>query len=430
MVGAPADDPQQLAASTEELLTLGADSRAHLIDGGLNRYGCRPTPRAAIPFGSCTASCPNSQVYGAAVARHAALQQAAMRGALHEELQRSYRHVVRGLTQNLNLGRVDGVQIALTPSGTDAEFLVLLLVLGDRSRPLCNIVVGPKEVGSGTEGAAAGHHFDSCTPHGPQARVGSPVCAPIADRVEVRTVSLRDDAGVVRDPAELDSEVETVVARATARGQRVLLHVVAHSKTGVHAPSLATVRRLRRKYHGNVVVVVDAAQGRFSRRGLVESLRERSLVLFTASKFYGGPPFAGAVLVPECFNPMALGAPPIPEEYSSYFSVWELPQQWSAFASRLTHTHNLGLLLRWTAGHEAVRAYYAVPGAARFAILRRFEDLVPRELAKSPWLELDSVEPVHFPEGAERLLESKTTVFPFRVRFHRTTAGRIFASAT
>ena len=64
MVGAPADDPQQLAASTEELLTLGADSRAHLIDGGLNRYGCRPTPRAAIPFGSCTASCPNSQVYG------------------------------------------------------------------------------------------------------------------------------------------------------------------------------------------------------------------------------------------------------------------------------------------------------------------------------------------------------------------------------
>lgn len=304
------------------------------------------------------------------------------------ERARCYRRVVRGLKHHLSLDEVGGVEIAMTPSGTDAEYLVLLLALGDGLRPLCNIVVGPREVGTGTEGAAGGYLFDSVSPQ----------------------------RGTVREPDQLDREAEDLADKAIGRGDRVLLHVVAHSKTGIHAPSLKAVRRLRARYGQRIVVAVDAAQGRVSRRGLVGALREEPLVLFTGSKFYGGAPFSGSVLVPRGWDPARRGLPPMASEFSCHFSRWEMLERWAAWAAHPKYRFNLGLLLRWVAGHEAARLYYEVPGRARFAVLRCFEDLIPRELAQSRWVELDSVEPVHFPAGEERLLESKTTVFPFRVR--------------
>ena len=423
------DDPCLVDESTEQILVAGADSRALLTVAGLTRYGTRPSPRSAIPLGSCTASSPIELVYGAATRGHAALREAANRGTLEQAIHQSYRHVARGLFDHLNLGEVGDVEIAMAPSGTDAEYLVLLLALGDASRPLCNVVVGPKEVGTGTEGAAGGRHFDSASPHGRGGQVGSPVCARIAELVRVQTISLRDEHGCVREPDELDQEAEDLVAGAIGRGQRVLLHIVAHSKTGIHAPSLAAVRRLRGRHGRRIIVVVDAAQGRVSRRGLVAALQEGFLVLFTGSKFYGGPPFAGSVLVPRAWDPSLRGLPPMPEEFSSYFSRWEMPESWAAWTMHLKHRFNLGLLLRWVAGDEAARAYYEVPGKDRFAVLRCFEDLVPRELAGSRWVDLDSVEPVHFPGGAERLLESKTTVFPFRVRTASYDASPYFRNA-
>ena len=72
----------------------------------------------------------------------------------------------------------------------------------------------------------------------------------------------------VEQEHDLDAEVEALVDDHIGRGRQVLLHVVAHSKTGLHAPSLEAVNRLRARYGDRVLVVVDAAQGRFSRRGL------------------------------------------------------------------------------------------------------------------------------------------------------------------
>jgi hypothetical protein len=259
--------------------------------------------------------------------------------------------------------------------------------------------------------------------------VGSPVCARVAELVTVRTINLRDNNGAVREPDELDREAEDLVAEAVGRGNQVLLHVVAHSKTGIHAPSLAAVRRLCTRHGRRIVVAIDAAQGRVSRRGLVGALREGFLVLFTGSKFYGGPPFSGSVLVPCAWDPTYRRLPPMPDEFSSYFSRWDLPESWAKWSIRLKHRFNLGLLLRWVASYEAARLYYDVPDLTRFRILRCFEDLVPHELARSQRVELDSVEPVHFPAGAERLLESKTTVFPFRLRSTLADPTRYFRNA-
>ncbi len=408
------DAPWQL--TTEELLLRGSDSRAQVTDVTMNRYGCRPYPRAALPFGSCTSSSPLPVVYEAAVEQHQRLRVAARRGDLDGEVRRGYARIVRGIRHHLDLDRLDGVEVALTPSGTDAEYLALLLALGERTRPLRNIVVGPREVGSGTEWAAGGLHFDVLAPHGERVQPGTPVAGEVASLVTVDAVQLRTVDGRVREPADIDSEIEALVEQALSEGQRVLLHVVAHSKTGVHAPSLSTARRIRKRHGQSVDIVVDAAQGRVSRRGLAEILQEGFMVLFTGSKFYGGPPFSGALLVPKRLAESAIHLPPIPREFGAYFSAWELPASWRSFARQLHQSYNLGLLLRWAAAEHAFERYYAVSGSARFAILRLFEDFVPRAVSASAWLELDFVEPARLPDASERLLESKTTVFPFRVR--------------
>lgn len=410
-----AANPASLELSTEELLTLGADSRSQIGSNGLTQYGTSSGPRQAVPFGSCTASSPIQRVYDAAVAQHVLLRDAHTRGELQQQIRRSYQRIGVGIRHHLNIAKQD-IRIALTPSGTDAELLALALALGDRNQPLCNIVVGPQEIGSGSSVAAAGRYFDSVLPHGPSQKKDTPVASGIADLVHVETISLRDSDGRVREPDDLDTATDALVHQSLAKRERVLIHIVAHSKTGVHAPSISMVRKLQRKHPHDIMIVVDAAQGRFSRQGLLSALSDGFLVLITGSKFYGGPSFSGALLVPGRYDHVIRALPPLPVEFGNYFSRWDFPKEWSPIVSQLPHDYNLGLLLRWAAALEALRAYYSVPGRTRFAILRRFERVVPREYAKFPWFELDRVDPIQFPAGEERLLESKTTVFPFRMR--------------
>ena len=410
-----AANPASLDLSTEELLTIGGDSRSLIGSNGLTQYGTCSFPSQAVPFGSCTASSPIQRVYDAAVAMHALLRNAHAQGELKQQIRRSYQQINAAIHHYLNIAKQD-VCITLTPSGTDAEFIVMALALGDRSRPLCNIVVGPQEIGSGSAAAAAGLYFDSVLPHGLSQTKDDPVAPGIAKLVHVETIPLRNTDGRVLEPEDLDAATEELVHQALAKHERVLIHLVAHSKTGVHAPSISMVRKLQHKYPGDIMVVVDAAQGRFSRQGLLSVLSDGFLVLITGSKFYGGPPFSGVLMVPGSYDHIVRTLPPLPVEFGNYFSRWDFPKEWTNIISELPYDYNLGLLIRWAAAVEAMRAYYSVPGLTRFAILRRFEGVVPREYAKFPWFELDKVNPVQFPAGEERLLESKTTVFPFRMR--------------
>ena len=105
----------------------------------------------------------------------------------------------------MSLDQVPGAQVILTPSGTDAEMLGVSLALRDDERPLCNIVSGPAEVGSGTTDAAAGRHFDDQTPRGANSTAGEPVNDVLSERVHVETIDLRDDRGKMRPEAELDA---------------------------------------------------------------------------------------------------------------------------------------------------------------------------------------------------------------------------------
>lgn len=329
--------------------------------------------------------------------------------AAHESAGR----VRRKLAALLNLP--EGIDVALAPSGTDVEMLAVALAAGHGERPVVNIVVGPSEVGSGSPLAAACRHYDRLAPCGRAVTIGAPVDKRLADRVQVRTVDLRSAGGTMLPESDIDVAAIELVVEALEADAVVLLHVVAHSKTGVHAPSLTCVERLR-QLSEDVVVVVDAAQGRFSRRGLRDVLQKDYLVLFTGSKFYGGPPFSGALLVPERFAPRNRGLRQLPAGFGDYFSAAELPESWSEIRGSLPVEPNFGTILRWAAAIAEIEAYYAAPSDARLRVLRFFEAEVPRIMGESPVVRMLPIFPPVYDDLAERLLESKTTVFGFWVQ--------------
>ena len=96
---------------------------------------------------------------------------------------------------------------------------------------------------------------------------------------------------------EARDRVQEVVDRCAAEKSVPIVHCVQGSKTGIFEPYPATNL-------GGMVstrdafVVVDACQGRFKEEWLEEYLRKDAIVLITGSKFFRGPPFSGAVLVP------------------------------------------------------------------------------------------------------------------------------------
>jgi hypothetical protein len=399
-----------LSSPLEQVVTSGGDTRLDVDPTtGRNRYECLPRPCAVVPFGSCTSSSVSSRGYAAALDTHRMICGSPDSRAAAI----AYAETVRQRLGAL-LTLPAGVDIALAPSGTDVELLALALAAGNATCPIVNIVVGPGEVGSGTPLAAACCHYDRRTPSGRQVVAGAPIDQRLAALTDVRTVDIRTAGGLMLAESEIDAAAIELVVEASEADAIILLHVVAHSKTGVHAPSLSCVERLRR-ISDDVVVVVDAAQGRFSRRGLRDALQKDYLVMFTGSKFYGGPPFSGALLVPPKFHPARRQLNVLPAGFRDYFSAAELPRNWDELRRSLPDEPNHGLLLRWSAALAEMDAYYRVPSNARLQVLRFFEAEAPRILGEAGSIRLLPVFPPVYDDTADRLLESKTTVFGFWV---------------
>lgn len=409
------DAAEVLDLPTPALLAAGGDSR-HTPDAtGRNRYGNTYTPEhGLLTFGSCTSSTLSADAYAAAERLHGWLQ-ALDRSFLEQAVEDLYERVRNEIVANISMLHAETMDVVITPSGTDAEMIALLVCLGDR--PLTNIVVGAAEAGSGTGAAAACRHFDRVTPSGREVVPGEPVDAGVADRVTTVLLSIRNADGTQREDDGLDDEVRQATRQAVAHGRDVIIHVIAHSKTGVHAPSLSTVHELVEAHPGRVNVVVDAAQGRFSRRGLGESLSRGYITMTTGSKFFGGPPFAGAVLVPHVSGRRNFGLERLPDGFSDYFTPAMLPQRWSAARASLAEGANIGLLLRWWAALAEIRDYYSVPAQLRLEVLRRAQAMFPERIAASSHLALEAVPPPLVENnGRSRLLESNMTVFPFTCR--------------
>ena len=416
----------------EHLLGCGGDPRLSIDPAsGLNQYGCRPLPCPdTLSFASSTATSISGRAYARASDARESLMRSAIAVGIDEALDSRIEAMRGELKDHLGLSRAN-VDVVFSPSGTDSELQALFLTRAVLGPVLTTIIVAADQTGSGTGDTARGRHFSTATASGSRVRKGDPV-AGLADSVTSVALPLFDAAGHCRPQADSDSLVLGAVEKSVANGSGVLLQIMDSSKLGWRAPSEQCLDEIRLRWPHRVQVVVDACQMRLGRPRLRKYLERGYIVIVTGSKFFTGPPFSGALLVPAGFSNALDAVARIAPGFREYSSRGDWPKNWPALRSRFPVRANLGQWLRWEAALEEIRAYYSVPDQFRRLALTTFGQGVKHIIASSRSLNL--LPSQHKPEysGADDEELAQPTIFPLVIRYQDgalslTIAGRSIA---
>jgi len=410
--------------STEKLLTEGGDSRIEVKGGyGLNSYGCPPLPdEDLIALGSSTASVVSAQGFDAAARLRRRLLAAGHGEPCADSYARELDRVRRELLELCGVRDVPGLEVVFGASGTDLHLIAAQLVSNAAHTPTRVIMVDAAETGSRVAAALSGCHFSS------RAALGAPVMEgqriTRGRTIEIVNVAIRLADGTPRIPSEVDIEVEELVAEATAKGWRSLLILVDVSKTGLIAPSPARVVDLHHRYTDTLDVFVDGCQFRIAPATLRVYLEQGFMVALTGSKFITGPTFSGALLIP-AQAARRFHSHNLPAALRNYSSRGDWPRGWSA-ARSLQSTANFGLLLRWEAALQELRAFRSVPEGVVSGFLQTFAGAVRDRLVGDPIFE-----PLLVPEldrgplFAAPCWDRVQTIFPFLLHYPSNRGGRV-----
>jgi hypothetical protein len=381
---------EPVTTPVEFLLTAGGDDRLRINEKtGLNSYGCSPRPRPwAVTFASTTASSISEYAFAECERLRQKMIQAICDNSFDSFITDEYANLRREILHALELEDMKGLELAFTSSGTDAELLALFLSLSRGPEYITNILIGPEETGSGVLLAASGRHFMLTTPLGGDVERELAVEGIPTERVRLVEVPLRHNDGAFLESAELDSRVVTLVRKLIASGGRVLLHTIDSSKTGLNAPNGNTVYRLKEEYRDALDIVVDACQLRASNNKIRTYLERGFMVLITGSKFYTGPPFSGAMLIPETLANRVKDNGDLPAGFAHYFSCHDLPARWDRSGACLAGACNLGLLMRWQAALWEIKAFQAVSEKHKYMVFALFGESIREAINSNPDLEL------------------------------------------
>ena len=412
---------------TERLLVEGGDARIALDTENLNKYGCSPLPDPdVVALGSSTASGISAAGFAAADRLRSRLVQAAETATDAAIYAHELKRIRQEFVRLCGVSDVHGLDVVFAASGTDLHLIAAQLG-GAAEMPMLAIMVDPAETGSGVPAALAGRHFSS------RAALGDAVIEDefiIGDGtasnggIEVATVAIRLADGTPRPPADIDAEFEALVTRAAGMGQRVLLVLTDVSKTGIIAPSPACALALRQKLANAVEVFVDACQFRIAPSTLRSYLDLGFMVALTGSKFVTGPPFSGALLIPASAASRLRGRP-LPGALSAYSTRADWPESWDVNGLP-GDVANFGLLLRWEAALEELRAFRLVPEAEVANFFQEFARIIRNRLVADPLFEPLPVPSLdRSPLGGATGWDYIQTIFPFLLFHPPTDAGKL-----
>ncbi len=259
----------------EHALLGGGDTRLIIGPRGVNKYLC---PAGPAPTMTCLSSCTASPISeaGFLVASDALRHVFGTRsGSIDRRLDELHAGIEIGIRTYLGLER--SAEVLLTASGTDGMLVAAALLASEGgSMPMTAILPAASETGSGLPMATECRTFD-----GPGA--GRSLTELEVGRVHV---ALRGPDGMPREPGIVADEFRE--AALSSRG-RPIIYLTSGTKTGLVAPF---------DVPANVDVIVDACQLRLSPSVVRGYLARGWPVVITGSKFLGGPPFSGAVLLP------------------------------------------------------------------------------------------------------------------------------------
>jgi len=381
--GRPAQGLRELFAPPDDLLLRGGDPRIALDPAcGLNAYGCGPSPSPdLLSFASSTASPISERAYARASIARDELMQSSIAVGFEEAFDARIEAMRETLRAHLGLAAADA-DIVFSPSGTDSQLHALFVaraLLGER---LTTIVVGSDQTGSGTAFTARGHHFSAQTASGLPVQKDAPIAGLSGGSAALPLL----DGADIAPRADFDGAVLNAVETAVVGGASVLLQIMDSSKLGWRAPSDACLGEIARRWPHQVLIAVDACQMRLGRERLRAYLNRGYLVLITGSKFFGGPAFSGALLIPNGLARSLDQAETIMPGLFDYASRSDWPKGWPRLRSRFASRQNLGQWLRWEAAIEEIGAYYEVPGAFRAWAVKELSAGLESLIVRSPSL--------------------------------------------
>ncbi|MGZ5096415.1 MAG: hypothetical protein ACXWCH_35340, partial [Burkholderiales bacterium] len=402
-----------LLAPLAQLLISGGDARLSIDpETGCNEYGCQPLhSQEPLGFSSSTATSISARAYESAGRARDSLLQSAIALGLDETFDSRIEAMRDELKRHLGLSDM-GVEVVFSASGTDAQLHALFLTQITLGRPLTTVIAAADQTGSGTVYTACGHHFSDLTANGTRVRKGDPIDG-VAGSVTSIALPLLDENGDAIPPAQSDSLVMAAVQKAIASGSKVLLQTMDSSKLGRRVPTNQCIRQIRACWPDAVQIVVDACQMRLSRRRIRAYLACGFMVLITGSKFFTGPPFSGALLVPANLS-KAIGRAD-PGGLVDYSTRSDWPKRWDLLRSYFPLHTNFGQWLRWEAALEEIRTYYRVPDAFRRLAQEQLGAGIMQVIFSSRTLRLLPDQLDHASASLDDEEREPTTIFPFTI---------------
>jgi hypothetical protein len=428
--------PPHTLPSTSQLLIAGGDERNALNPStGLNKYGCQPFPDPQLlAFGSSTASVISDEGYAVANQLREQLVIALNTESHQAVFSRKMQELRLEWLQLCEISDFLGLELIFSPSGTETHAIATQLTGSNLPTPALVIMVEANETGSGVVSAL---NEKPCNEN---------------NNIELVQVSIRLENGMPRLLAEIDAEVETLVAKAVASDRRVLLILVDQSKTGLIAPSPACVMALHSLYPNHVEVLVDACQFRIGLPTLRAYLEQGFMVALTGSKFLTAPSFSAVLLLPaNVAERLQKRAFPRGLIFSSSRAHW--PENWMVNPRQedernLTvrpelvegwqseYVANFGLLLRLAVALEELRRFRTVPQSTTIDFLRAFAEAIHQRLSSDPHFEPLPVTPLdRRPLIATNNWDHLQTIFPFllysplltgRIPLNREQTGNVY----
>ncbi|AOW48762.1 GMP reductase [Acetobacter ascendens] len=369
--------------SSDVLMAEGGDERLGLNpQTHQNRYGCTYSPSVTGgQYSSSTASSPSLHAYNAVEQQRLELVRDMLVQSPEGALLALEADIKAFLAQYYGVEKPDNCILA--PSGTDSVLAALALSLV--VNPAVGVILaGVEETGSGVPLATQGRHFANTTALGFRVRKSEKIAGfPVS--TQLVTAPLRTENGELNSRQNIFHICQQQIHKATQAGQRVLLYLLDTSKTGQLVPDMQVVQALCHTYLGQIDVVVDACQARLMPERIKAYLQQDWAVMVTGSKFYTGPAFCGALLLPETWR-QRLDHAVLPSGLVAYFNQAEWPAcKATAF---LNNEFNLGLLLRWVGACAEIKRFSDVPASEKIGRLEQFLGGIRHILEQDQTIEL------------------------------------------
>ena len=404
---------ENLAKPTEYLLMAGGDLRLNIDEIDLlNKYGCRPFPRPeAFTFASSTATSVSNFAFDKTDKVRSIL--------IRNSLKNGFKNATIEFSELLknNLRKIfklnDECEIIFSPSGTDSSLQIAAITQIISDKDITHVLVASDETGSGVPSALKGCHFENTTALNFPVKKGDKIEG-FRD-IDLIKILFRDENGTLKSSQQLDEEVFNAISKTNESGRHVVLHTMDQSKLGYQSPSDELIQKLNTLNKLSMQIIVDGSQLRLDPKDIQNYLNKGYIVTITGSKYFTGPPYSGALILPERVNKLIHSVKiTLPEGLTKYYHQSDWPTSWIC-SNELSEGYNYGSYMRWNAAIVEMDRYYKTPILYRNMGIEMFCNFIEDSINDATFLE-----PIYGDETKTNSYNSKEfgirnirTIFPF-----------------